>query len=111
MTSTTQDGNAEMVIGVEDRKVVLRFKEPQQYVIFDPPNVIDVARALTDAAYEADSGLKPVGDTLKAELVERHRMKLTHRLSLMLNTLRGDKTVTNGRLAQQMIEACFREIF
>ena len=100
-----------MVVGHEDGKVFVRFKRPMELVVFDPQNCIDVARCMTDNAFEARDGVKPVGDTLKAELVERHRMTLTARVALMLGGLREDKNVSNGKVAQDIVEACLKEIF
>jgi len=108
---SAEDGNIEMIIAPEDGQVVMRFKEPVEFVVFDPQNMIDIATALTDAAFEARDGLKPVGDTLKAELIERHRMTLTHRFSRMIATMREDKKVSTGKLAQELVDASLKEIF
>lgn len=104
------DGNVEMVIDRRDGKVIQRFKHPMAEVIYEPQNAIDVAMAMTDAAFEARDGVKPVGDTLKAELVERHRMTLTNRIALMLGTMRRS-TKTDGQVAQAVVEAALKEIF
>lgn len=103
--------NVEMMVGNENGKVVVIFNEPTQRIEFDPQNCIDVARCMTDNAFEARDGVKPVGDTLKAELIERHRMTLTQRLSLMLGTMRQDRLITDGVLSQRLVEACLKEIF
>lgn len=103
--------NVEMVIGVDKGQVIQRFKEPLMEVRYDPENMISVAEAMTKAAFEARDGIKPVGDALKAELVERHRMTLTQRVSLMLNSLRDDKTKTNGVLAKTLVDAMLAEVF
>ena len=104
-------GNVEMMIGVENGKVIQRFKEPMQEIHYDPENMIQIAEALTAAAFEARDGLKPVSDTLKAELVARHRMTLTARLSLVLSSSRENKTKSNGVLAQELVDICLSEIF
>lgn len=105
------DGNVEMIIDHRDGRVIQRFKQPMEEVIYEPENAIDVARAITDAAFIARDGLKAVGDTLKAELVERHRMTLTRRVALVLGTARGDKRRSDGNLAQEIVEICLKEIF
>ena len=110
MSEGSQD-SVEMVIGHENGQVFMRFREPMRVVVFDPQNCIDVARCMTDSAFEAREGVKPLGDSLKSELVERHRMTLTQRLSLMLGTMRGDTTISDGKVAQALVEACLREIF
>ena len=103
--------NVEMLIGQEKGQVVQRFKEALSEVRYDPENAINVAEAMTRAAFEARDGLKPVGDALKGELIERHRMTLTQRVSLMLNSLREDRTKTNGQIAKQIVDTCLAEVF
>lgn len=105
------NGKVEMVIGHEGGKVFQRFKKRMEVVLYDPENAIDVARAITDHAFECRDGVKPVGDTLKAELIERHRKTLTTRISLILNSTRENRTVSNLKLAQQLVEICLAEIF
>lgn len=103
--------NVEMIVGQENGKVFLRFQRPMEVVIFDPQNMIDVATAMTDAAFEARDGIKPVGDTLKSELIERHRITLTHRFAHMISAMRGDKKRSDGQMAKELIEAALKEIF
>lgn len=103
--------NINMVVGHENGKVFLKFERAVDVVVFDPQNMIDIAGALTDAAFEARDGLKPVGDTLKAELVERHRMKLTTRFAHMLRTMRLDKKRSDGQVAKELVDIALGEIF
>lgn len=103
--------NIEMHLGIEKGKVVMRFEHPQQFIVFDPVNIQVIALRLTDLAFEADTGLKPVGDTLKADLIQRHREKLTNRLALVLGTKREEKKTSNGQLAIDLVDICLHEIF
>lgn len=106
-------------VGNDGGKVVLLFSSDPQgnhpveinrwYV--DPAEAIPITEAIARHAFEADTSLKPVGDSLKASLVERHRMTLTQRLSVMLNSMRDDKSITNGKLAQNMVDAMLKEVF
>jgi hypothetical protein len=111
MNEVCPDGKVEMIVAHEDGKVVQRFKSPQEYVVFDPPNAIAVAEALTAAAFKADTGLKPVGDTLKASLVQKHRDVLIPRIALMLNSKREDRLLSNGQLSLAIADAWCSEIF
>jgi ABC-type cobalamin/Fe3+-siderophores transport system ATPase subunit len=113
MTDTTQValGAVEMHLGIDNGKVMQRFKEPTLLVLYDPQNALDVAGRIADLAFECRDGVKPVSDTLKAELVERHRMTLTARVAHMLHSLREDKTRTDGQVAQAVVEACLKEVF
>lgn len=102
------DGMVEMVIAAEDGKVIQRFKTPMQIVKYEPQNAIDVAMAMTDAAFEVRDGVKPAGETLKAELVDRHRTTLTQRIAIMMPQLRK---MTDGKAAKTMVETVLKEIF
>lgn len=88
----------------------LRRAETDNFVM-DPQGAIDCAQLLTDMAFEADTALKPVGETLKSELVERHRRVLTKRLTHVLKTIRADKKKTDSEAAKDIIDICFLQIF
>lgn len=103
----------------EGGQVVMLFSEdvegtrPAHIAVWkvDPAQVVPIARTMTDLAFEADTKLKPVGDTLKSELINRHRLTLTHRFAVMLSSLREDKLKTNGQLAQVLVDAALNEVF
>jgi hypothetical protein len=114
--------NADLLIQVlqRDRRVHMLFSRSvegeirpamTENVLLDPPAALMMAEQLTTMAFEADTSLKPVTETLKASLVERHRQKLTPRLELMLNTLREERTASNAQLARTIIDQMFSEIF
>lgn len=66
---------------------------------------------LADLAFEIETSLKPAGDVVKAELMERHRTKLVDRLALVLNSTREKKTTSNRALARQAVDIMLSEIF
>ena len=70
-----------------------------------------LATLLTDLAFEEDTGLKPAGNVVKAELMDRHRQTLTDRLTVVLNSTREKKTTSNRGLAKQIVDICMVEIF
>jgi hypothetical protein len=105
------DQAVEMIISIEKGRVLQQFKEPMREVFYDPQNAIDVACAMTDAAFEARDGLKPAGATLKAELIQRHRDKLVPRIALMLASMREDKLRSDGYLAEQFVSTVLSEVF
>ena len=106
-------------IGVDSGRVLMLFGKDQECTTpeqvshwhIDPKQCLEICEGMADAAFEADSTLKPVGPTLKATLVENHRMKLTQRFAIMLGTLRNDKLKTDGQIAQTLVESALREIF
>lgn len=75
-----------------------------------PETALMASQLLADMAFEADSGLK-MPASVKVALVERHRSKLLPRLSVMLNSLRERKTLSNDQLAQQLLDAFCHEVF
>lgn len=76
-----------------------------------PTAALVAAEMLSAMAFEADTSLKPVGETLKASLVERHRDKLIPRVALMLANLREDKTASNGEIAVKIMDVVCSEVF
>lgn len=106
-------------VGVDDGQVMLLFsKDPEggkpaniSTWHIAPKQCVAISEAMARAAWEADTNLKPVGDALKAQLVEQHRTVLMNRLTIMLNTMRDDRTHNNWKLATQILDAVFAEIF
>lgn len=68
------------------------------------------ATLVADLAFEADTGLKSAGPAIKAELADRHRAKLTNRLTVMLNSTREKKTINNRSLARQVVDIMLSEV-
>lgn len=73
--------------------------------------VIDLALLLIDHVYDVRGDLKPMGGAAKHELIERHRRKLTQRLTIMLNSQREKKKVSNDLLAKQFVDTVLSEVF
>lgn len=100
-------------------KAIILFSESPEFLepvridrwVMDPQEGLVIAEHLAQTCFEARDGVKPVGAALKAEIVERHRMTLTHRVALMLGTLREDKNKSDGQVAQAVVEACLKEVF
>jgi len=72
---------------------------------------LDMGQMIIDLAFEADTGLKPLGPAAKAELVRKHRQKLIPRVALMMSSLREQRTVSNDAIARQIIDAVCAEVF
>lgn len=108
--ASNNEGSVEMVLDIRDGMVVQEFQRPMKRVIYEPRNIIAVATKMTDLAFEADTKLKPVGDSLKAELVERHRVTLINRLALVLKDKRMTK-MNDRALSRMLVEIMLREVF
>jgi hypothetical protein len=74
-------------------------------------DALALSTLLADLAYEIETTLKPVGSALKAELIEKHRIKITKRIELMLNSTRFKKTVSNSVLAKKMTDVSLKDVF
>lgn len=112
----------DMQVVARDKQVHLLFSEEdsqtkQKRPAYTANFLMPAAEALrfsalvADLAFEADTGLKAAGPTLKAELIERHRKTLTRRLEVVFNSTREKKTTSNAQLAKQITEILLHEVF
>lgn len=112
----------EMQIVARDRQVWLLFNEKDLQTketkpAYTPNFILSASDALVmstliaDLAYEAEAGMKAAGGALKAELIERHRVKLVDRLTVVFNSAREKKTTSNRGLAKQVVDICMGEVF
>lgn len=72
---------------------------------------IAAALAVVDAVYELRADIKPAGGAAKHELIERHRKTLSQRLSIVLNSEREKRAVSNAKLSRQIVDICLNEVF
>lgn len=80
------------------------------HLILDPAKALDAAEILTGMAFEADTGLKPVGATLKASLVDKHRKMLKPIIETVLRTKINAKRPLEEMSVAVLDEMC-KEIF
>jgi hypothetical protein len=109
------DGETTVAIGVEKGRAVMRFPSPVSFVAFDPSNASSVAEALARAAYEAHNGRPPpdggsdLARQVKARYTEELRDRMITRVAVMLASLRENKTITNGKLAMELVDRMFSD--
>ena len=104
--------NVNIAVRASKGQVALVFPHPLERIDIKPEVAIDIAEAIAAAAFECNNpGVKPVGDVLKAELIERKRKQLIVTLAHSFNSLREDRNVSHLTLAQHCVETCFREVF
>lgn len=72
--------------------------------------VIDLAMFLIDHVYELRGDLKPLDGATKHELKERSRRKLVQRLTVMLNSMREQRSLSTAALARQLVDVCLKEV-
>ena len=100
-----------VAIKMEGGKVVLAFDREVGHIEIEPENCLDIAEAMSAAAFECKEKTQPVGKALKAQLVERHRDELIPRIALMLGSLRQDKKKSDGYLAEQFVSVMLAKVF
>ena len=104
-----RDGNVHLLFSSE---VEGELKPAETNHVMLPAQVaLDAGQAIIDLAFEADTGLKPLGPAAKAELVKKHRDKLLPRVALMLRSQREKRVVSHDALARQIIDSVFSEVF
>lgn len=85
-------GKTDLVIGVEQGLVIVRFPQPMAFLAIEAENARRIAEGIAAAAYEAYTGNKP--PPLQSELArqardrftETVRVKLINRVAAMLNS-------------------------
>jgi len=85
--------------------------EKTDHFMTDPAGALAMAECLSTMAFEADTGLKPVSETLKASLVQRHREILLPRMEAIIRSLREQKTTSHRQMSKQLLDAVFSEVF
>lgn len=103
--------NVSVAVKCNGPLVVMAFDRDIGFLELQPDQAVSIAEAITASAFEADTSLKPVGDTLKAAMVEKHRDKLVPRISLMLGSMRDKKKLSNGQIAVMITDAVCSEVF
>lgn len=113
--------DVEMQVAARDGQIHLLFNETDQAgakvpaytpnFLLSASDALAFSTLLADLAFEAETSLKPAGDVVKAELMDRHRTKLVDRLTVMLNSARERKTTSNRGLAKQIVDVMMSEVF
>lgn len=113
--------DVEMQVAARDGQIHLLFNERNQAgepvpaytpnFLLSASDALAMSTLLADLAFEAETSLKPAGDVVKAELMERHRTKLIDRLQVVLNSTREKRTTSNRQLAKQVVDICMSEVF
>jgi hypothetical protein len=105
----------ELAMGIEDGKVLVRFKDKVAWVAFDPDNAFHVAEAMARLAHEVKFGEKPqtdqsyIAQQVRARLTEDLRDRMVTRVSLMLASLKSQNK-TDGYTAMQIVDTIFAEV-
>jgi S-adenosylmethionine synthetase len=110
------DGSTTVAVGVEKGRAVLRFPKPIEFAAFDSANAMQVAEALSRAAYEAHHGKAPpddvsiVAERVKQRVTQEVRDRMVTRINLILISQREKKTVSNGHLAMELVDRILSDV-
>ena len=104
-------GNVDVAVGVVQGKVVAKWHQPTNQIVFDPQNAFEVGEALARAGHEARFGTKPAADAsyiaeqVRARVTEELRDHMVARVALVLPQLMERKW-TPGRTALEVVDIC-----
>ena len=101
--------SVELAIKDDSGNVIIQLSRLVNVVDIDPDNALLIAEALTAAAFKCKNMVDPLGDTLKASLVEKHRDKLIPRVTLMMQNFAPH--LSPGQKTVQIVDTIFAEIF
>lgn len=73
-------------------------------------DALTMSSLIADLAMQEDTGLR-IPEAMKEELVQRHRKTLLDRISVVLNSQREKKTISNRSLSQQLVDIMSKEVF
>ena len=108
-TVVQRDGKVHLLFS---REVEGELRSAQtDHLMLPAQTALDMGQMIIDLAFEADTGLKPLGPAAKAELVRKHREKLIPRIGLMMASLREKRTVSNDMIARQIMDTVCAEVF
>lgn len=124
MTDTISDRqirtDVEMSVAARDGQVHLLFSERDQAgdlrpaytanMLLSAGDALTLSSLIADLALQEDTGLR-IPEAMKAELVQRHRKTLLDRISVVLNSQREKKTISNRSLAMQLVDIMSKEVF
>jgi hypothetical protein len=110
MQVVARDGQIHMLFSEPDKRGELVPAYTSNFLM-SASDALVCSTMLADMAFEVETSLKPMGNTVKAELMNRHRAKLIDRLQVMLNSLRERKTTNNRNLAKQLVDEMMHEVF
>jgi hypothetical protein len=110
MTVAARDGSIHLLFNETDGAGEKRPAFTSNFLL-SASDALAFSTLLADLAFEAETSLKPAGNVVKAELMERHRVTLTDRLTVVLNSRREQKTTSNRGLAKLLVDIMMAEVF
>ncbi len=109
MSVVARDGTVHLLFSEKDQAGQLRPAYTANFML-SATDALTMSSLLADLAFQEDTGLR-IPNAQKEELVQRHRKTLLDRLSVVLNSQREKKTISNRSLAMQLVDIMSREVF
>ena len=97
-----EDGKVDIMITDEASQVIMRFKEPMQWIAMDPENAATIGEAIAKAGYKARYGKAPTEGTGSA-ITKEIRDRLVTTTIRMLVSMTDQKKDTKYQ-AQQIVD-------
>lgn len=109
--------SVQVAVGVVEGKVVAKWHEPTNEIVFDPQNAYSVGMHMARAAMEAHQGM-PTGKELefiagelaqvKVKVSDLQRMAMIQEVSVIIRSLIDQKR-NAGYIAQHAVDAVLKE--
>jgi hypothetical protein len=109
MSVVARDGQVHLLFSERDEKGEPRAAYTAN-MLLSASDALTFSSLLADLALQEDTGLR-IPEAAKAELVARHRATLLDRISVVLNSTREKKTISNRSLARQLVDIVSHEVF
>ena len=109
MSVVARDGSIHLLFSEQDQTGQPRPAYIANFLM-SAGDALTMSSLIADLAFQEDTSLR-MPNAMKEELVQRHRKTLLDRISVVLNSQREKKTISNRSLAQQLVDIMSKEVF
>jgi hypothetical protein len=109
MSVAARDGQIHFLFSERDQAGELRPTLTQNFMC-GASDALTLSSLIADLAFQEDASLR-IPNAQKEELVQRHRATLMDRITVMLNSQREKKTISNRSLARALVDVMSKEVF
>lgn len=109
MHVVARDGSVHLLFSEKDQAGQPRAAYTANFLL-SASDALTMSSLIADLALQEDTGLR-IPEAMKEELVQRHRKTLLDRITVMLNSQREKKTISNRSLARQLVDTMSHEVF
>lgn len=109
MSVVARDGSVHLLFSERDQAGEVRPAYTANFLL-SAGDALTMSSLIADLALQEDTGLR-IPEAMKDELVQRHRKTLLDRISVVLNSQREKKTISNRSLSMQLVDIMSKEVF